>query len=96
MDFMAFILFVLFIGFLGINIWDEWELREHGSPFEPKFLPRRFLRHLIVSREVHAELPDAKFAIQQKRSALRCEVCHQVDRFDAESGMCERCNHCTL
>ncbi len=98
MDFMAFLFGVLFLGYLGINIWDRWEER-HNSLFteDGRFLRHQFLRALVYSPEATEYLsPNAKFDIQQSRSAHRCEVCHQPDCFDLETSFCNRCNHRTL
>lgn len=32
------------------------------------------------------------FRVVQERTAVRCEVCHQADQFDPETGMCGRCH----
>ena len=97
MDFMAFLFGVLFLGYLGVNIWDRWEERRHNLFTEDgRFLRHQFLRALIYSPEPIQISPDAKFAIQQSRSAYRCEVCHQVDCFDPNISFCHRCNHRNL
>src|ERR1051326_3586673 len=40
--------------------------------------------------------PGAKMTIQHSGKPHRCEVCHQDDNFDGETGMCRRCNHVTV
>ncbi|MEW6733235.1 MAG: hypothetical protein AB1489_18045 [Acidobacteriota bacterium] len=99
MDFMVLLFLALFLGFVGVNIWDLWEEHQSRSLLieNGRFLRRYFARALIGRQETIVSVsPDAKFAIQHLRSAHRCEVCHQVDRFEIHTGFCQRCNHQTL
>jgi|SwirhirootsSR2_FD_contig_21_23130414_length_346_multi_3_in_0_out_0_1 hypothetical protein len=98
MDFMGLLFFVLSIGFAGINIWDIWEEHKSRNLFSGGgFLPRYFFRPLIAAEpEAIEPVPDAKFSIQSARAARRCEVCHHTDRFEADTGFCNRCDHHTL
>lgn len=97
MEFMAFLFGVLFVFYTGMNIWDYWHDRKYNLFTEDG----RFLRHqyqflrLVVPREETEVAPDAKFAVQLSRAAYRCEVCHQSDLFDTNTGFCQRCDHQT-
>jgi hypothetical protein len=41
----------------------------------------------------NSTLTDAepKFLVRQEKPAVRCEICHQVDLFNPETGHCARC-----
>jgi hypothetical protein len=34
---------------------------------------------------------EPKFLVRQEKPAVRCEICHQVDLFNPETGHCARC-----
>lgn len=34
---------------------------------------------------------EPKFLVRQEKPAVRCEICHQVDLFNPETGNCARC-----
>lgn len=37
-------------------------------------------------------MPKTSVLVRGVGLALRCEICHQCDRFDPESGVCGRCS----
>lgn len=38
---------------------------------------------------------EPKFLVRQEKLAVRCEICHQVDLFNPETGHCARCARVT-
>lgn len=98
MDFMAFLFLVLFATYVGVLSWDHWEGARHQIfSDDGRFLRRNLIRYLMAAEtEPVALAPDTRLTIQSAGYARRCEVCHQVDRFDADTGLCQRCDHKTL
>jgi hypothetical protein len=96
MEFLALLFILSFSIFVAINAWDEWEERAHKLFSEDgRFLRHHFLRALIKRPEPIIVDPNAKFAIQSAGIAHRCEVCHQPDCFNIQTGFCTRCSHIT-
>lgn len=38
-------------------------------------------------------MPETELTIVKVNPPERCEICHQADQFDPESGVCHRCSH---
>ncbi|MBX7221132.1 MAG: ABC transporter permease [Blastocatellia bacterium] len=36
-------------------------------------------------------MTDCKLVIRHQSRPVRCEICHQADQFEAETGICQRC-----
>lgn len=36
-------------------------------------------------------MSETHFSIQKERPPIRCEICHQPDQFNAQTGVCLRC-----
>lgn len=41
-------------------------------------------------------MSEIQFSIQRERPPTRCEVCHQVDQFDPQTGICLRCESLSI
>jgi hypothetical protein len=81
--------------------WDETSRsrrRTGGDQETISIMPRRLSDHFIVvpKKEEIAVPPGARLVIHKSGIASRCEVCHQTDRFDSGTGLCQRCNHRTV
>jgi hypothetical protein len=92
-----FILRPLFL----LGDWNEKrnsEPRVRNETISISSMSRRLSDHFldIPKKEEIAVPPGAKLVIHQSGIARRCEVCHQSDRFDAGTGLCQRCNHRTV
>src|SRR5437867_2167711 len=75
--------------------YDKNRRRARDSDLPPSILPPRYTSRTIrIPEERAIEVPaDAKLVIHNPGHANRCEVCHQADRFNSATGLCERCKH---
>jgi len=79
--------------------WDERtrQNRRFWGEGTTSIMPRQLSNNLVLvqKKEEIVVPPGAKLVIHNSGIARRCEVCHQTDRFDAGTGLCQRCNHRT-
>lgn len=74
------------------------EQEERGRSSESLLFPRRYYADLH-RRNYEAPLPldtGSTFLVKRSERPVRCEVCHQDDCFEINTGRCARCDHYTL
>lgn len=87
----------------GFEFYELYQMRrelEDGGPSRNRTLfPRHYYAELHRQNYTSPPLPgDAgrTFRVKRAEQPVRCEVCHQEDCFEVQTGYCTRCNYYTL
>jgi hypothetical protein len=75
----------------------EWVAKDRGELYRPPSLlpPQNYVAQHLHSHQLPGQTPQGTFEVKDAGQAVRCEICHQSDAFDASTGLCSRCHYQT-
>lgn len=95
------LIFVVSCGFEVYELYAEGRraLEDGRHSRDSLLLPRRYYAEL--HQRTYGGVPrlddvTQTFQVRRTERPARCEVCHQDDRFEGQTGYCARCRHYTL
>ncbi|MCS7079499.1 MAG: hypothetical protein NZ585_05550 [Chloracidobacterium sp.] len=94
------LIFVVSCGFEVYELYYDGRraLEDGRQSSDSLLLPRRYYADLHQRTYGLARFDGSAqtFRVRRAERPARCEVCHQGDRFEAQTGYCTRCRHYTL